>query len=240
MRDFTFIVKSFERPSALAMLIASLRERYPRERVIVADDSKDRMPRYSDDYEMIRLPFDTGLSAGRNALIAKVETPFFILLDDDFIFTEATKIERLVSIAERCGHDVVGGAVIEKGEVRHYEGNLRQSGTTLRYVPQFREDHGSHKTCDMVLNFFAGRTEKVKKVGWDPDLKLAEHTDFFLRAKGKISVAYCPTVSIVHTKERDPHYDEYRVRAKHFMRVFMKKHRLKMMVNFSGSRFRLK
>lgn len=236
--DFTFIVKSFERPDALAKLIASLRKYYPKERVIVADDSKDMVPPYSPEYHTIRMPFDSGLSAGRNAALAQVKTPYFILLDDDFIFTPRTRVQKLVSIAERCGHDIVGGGVIEKGELRRYEGSLVRRGDTLHYIPEFKSNHADHMTCDMVLNFFAGKTSSVKKIGWDPDLKLAEHTDFFWRAKGILSVAYCPGVKIMHTKERNPAYTVYRQRGKEMFKIFMRKNGLKKTINFNGVVYR--
>ena len=63
---------------------------------------------------------------------------------------------------------------------------------------------------------------------WDPDLKIAEHTDFYLRFKG--SVVYTPMVSIIHTKERDSNYLQYRNR-KEFYAMFMRKNGLTKVFN---------
>jgi len=38
---------------------------------------------------VINLPFDVGLSAGRNAGVDACETEYFVTLDDDFIFGKA-------------------------------------------------------------------------------------------------------------------------------------------------------
>lgn len=232
VEDVTFIVKSFERFHCLDRLIASLRRYYPDVRVIVADDSRQAPPP-SKDYELLRLPFDSGLSAGRNAMLEMVTTKWFLLLDDDFVFTSATDVGLLRAAAEH-GHDVVGGAVIEKGKVRRYEGVLRRDGDTLRYDRSFLADHGDHQTCDMVMNFFLGRTEAVKKVRWDPRLKLAEHSDFFWRAKGVLSVAYRGDVSIGHLREREGEYRKYRMRAKKLFRIFLRKNGFARSVNFEG------
>ena len=59
-----------------------------------------------------RLEPDVGLSAGRNALLSRVQTPYFLLLDDDFEFTAETKIEKLASVVARGEADLVAGACI--------------------------------------------------------------------------------------------------------------------------------
>ena len=48
--------------------------------------------------ERIALPFDSGLSAARNALLERVETEFVALLDDDFVFDARTDIGALLRV----------------------------------------------------------------------------------------------------------------------------------------------
>lgn len=86
----TFIIHTFKRPDCLSRLLESIKEYYPNTPVIVYDDSE----------------FDRGLSWGRNHLVSQVKTKYFLLLDDDFVFTNETKIERLVEKAEQ-GYDIV-------------------------------------------------------------------------------------------------------------------------------------
>ncbi len=66
------------------MLIKSIKKFYPSLHNIVADDSKS--PVHRPDVEYHVLPFDSGLSKGRNFLVKKVKTSYFLLLDDDFCF----------------------------------------------------------------------------------------------------------------------------------------------------------
>jgi hypothetical protein len=53
---------------------------------------------------------------------------------------------------------------------------------------------------DKVQNYFIGRTEKVRSVGWNPRLKLAEHTEFFTRARGQLCTVYHPHMKTLHVK----------------------------------------
>lgn len=43
---------------------------------------------------------DCGLSAGRNFLLNKIQTKYFVLADDDFVFDQKTNLERAVQILE--------------------------------------------------------------------------------------------------------------------------------------------
>ena len=96
LKNVTAIIKTFERPESLDNLIRSIRPFYPDLQIIVADDSLNPQPR--SDVRYLPLDHDVGLSAGRNALLASVETPYFLLLDDDLEFTKDTRIERLTAI----------------------------------------------------------------------------------------------------------------------------------------------
>lgn len=44
--------------------------------------------------------FSQGWFAGRNLAISQVTTKYFLWVDDDFLFTNDTKIEKLVEVME--------------------------------------------------------------------------------------------------------------------------------------------
>jgi glycosyltransferase involved in cell wall biosynthesis len=89
--DVTFLVKTHERPQCLRKLLLSLRTQFPRTRVIVADDGRVSLRHRLDDelLTLLTLPYDVGLSAGRNAMLERVETKYFITLDDDFVLYDS-------------------------------------------------------------------------------------------------------------------------------------------------------
>ena len=60
--------------------------------------------------------------------------------------------------------------------------------------------------CDIVQNFFMAETNAVRQkvAGWDEDLKLIEHADFFMRAKeAGLVVAHTPDVLVIGTHAWD-------------------------------------
>lgn len=58
-----------------------------------------------------------GWFAGRNLAVSQVTTKYLLWVDDDFIFTADTKLEKLVDVLERTTLDLVGhssvGALFE-------------------------------------------------------------------------------------------------------------------------------
>jgi hypothetical protein len=64
--------------------------------VVVVEDSARRTKLGRDHrLEHVSLPFDSGLSACRNHALSLVRTPFFLLLDDDFVFDHRTRFVHL-------------------------------------------------------------------------------------------------------------------------------------------------
>ena len=90
----TFGITSFERPQLLERLVGSIKERYPKARILVADNGR-RKASLPGDVRVLNLEFDSGLSAARNALLDNMETEFLLLLEEDFLFTDETRIEHV-------------------------------------------------------------------------------------------------------------------------------------------------
>lgn len=217
--NVTCVIKTFERPACVRRLIESVRKYYPGIRIVVADDSRVSIP--VEGVTWVRLPFDVGLSAGRNAALAEVTTEWFLLMDDDFVMTEWTNIGHMVRMGETLGLDVVGGRVEGEGSGA---GLMYRVGNTL--ISNGVEVCITDKTAiitglDRVNNFFLGRTEAVRRVVWDEKLKLCEHTAFFWRAKGRLRVGWTAGSMIGHKQEGSVEYKAYRDRALDYLKVFM-------------------
>lgn len=117
--DITLIIKTFERQDTLARLLASIRETDFGGPVLVADDSntpyRDSIMRDYGDLidEYLCLPFNVGLSAGRNALLSRVETPYFVLNDDDFVYGPHTDLAWMRQQLARTDLELLGGVFYE-------------------------------------------------------------------------------------------------------------------------------
>ena len=115
INDVTIIIKTFERKACLDRLLKSINDMGLHCSVLVADDSEepyknDILVKYSDIVtEYLLLPFDSGVSAGRNELLRRVKTPYFVLCDDDFILDYRTNIEYMINLLESSELDVLGG-----------------------------------------------------------------------------------------------------------------------------------
>jgi glycosyltransferase involved in cell wall biosynthesis len=220
LREITAIVKTFHRPNSLDRLIRSVRRYYPHLAIAVADDGIVPSPRNDVDY--VRLPIDVGLSAGRNALLRHIKTPYFLLLDDDLEFTRKTRIECLLELVASGAVDVASGdyyrckrkLLFVSSRWQPFHGNFRFQDGELQLTCETHSTHPCYQLCDLVHNFFVARTADVLALGgWDEDLKLNEHVEFFVRlGRARRHVAYCPGVTARHWMERHADYTPYRDR----------------------------
>jgi len=196
----TAIVKTFERPSVLRRLLRSIKRKYPRLHVIVVDDS--RYPKSSSGVHTIVIPYDSGVSAGRNEALRHVETRYVLVMDDDFVFYRHTDLEASLAIMENHPEiDIVGGEVIDLPffETADYSrDDLFPTDAKASMPPG--SSIGGLPVCDKTANFFIARTDRIRLVGWDAELKRVDHTDFFTRAKGTLTTVYNENMKCLHAK----------------------------------------
>jgi len=108
--------------------------------------------------------------------------------------------------------DILGGLVYNRGR------KPIRSSFTIRFkdgvLEKFRKPSGERDGIsfyDMVANFFIAKTEIAKKVRWREELKLAEHTAFFLDCqKAGLKVGYCEAVKINHERIAGAGYKKMR------------------------------
>jgi len=239
MKDLTAIITTFNRPKSLLKLIKSIRKYYNDLPIIVVDNGNHANKKIKvKGVSYYKVPFDAGLSYSRNFAISKVKTDYIVLLDDDFEFVAKTRIDNLLKIAKDNDFDIVGGSV----EGLSYNGILELDGNILRYIKGDRGTINDYPLYDMVLNFFVGKVKSIKKNDcWDEELKLGEHTDFFLRAKEhNLKITFEPSVSVKHNHDRGEEYSKFRSRANHYVQMFMRKNGISKIINFVGNETLLK
>ncbi len=238
--QLSLAIKTFERPQSLRRLLKSIQRYYPQLPVLVADDSFEARPPAGVNY--LRLPPDVGLSVGRNALVEEVKTPYFVLLEDDFQFTANTRLETLLTGIEQHDFDMVAGDCVSHRRRGLWTRKWREGicaqmhfeGDHLRLERGHTRQLGDYFVCDMVTNFFVAKTESIRSVGgWDPELKIQEHEEFFIRLKkNNFNIAYCPQVLINHWHDRNWFYRKFRRRS--LMFLGMRKHGFRWFTELSG------
>lgn len=227
----TFGITSFERPALLERLVASIRRRYPEARILVADNGrlKANLP---SNVKVLNLDFDCGLSRARNALIDNLETEFLLLLEEDFLFTDETRIEPFVEILD-TDHEVgmIGGAMRGGNgrlglyclDIDIFRGVMYVQDSARRMrVTQFGT---SYRICDIAWNFGLFRKEFLAMNRWDDRLKVGEHAAYFhqVKLRGHWRVAATPAVVIYHVPDnRTEHYNKHRLRARNYLKQYLK------------------
>uniref|UniRef100_A0A3P9K6E6 Beta-1,4 N-acetylgalactosaminyltransferase n=1 Tax=Oryzias latipes TaxID=8090 RepID=A0A3P9K6E6_ORYLA len=203
----TIATKTFLRYEKLQNLIDSIRRYYPTVTIIIADDSENPQTISGPYIEHYIMPFGKGWFAGRNLAVSQVTTKYVLWVDDDFIFTANTKLEKLVDVLERTTLDLVGGAVQEAtGYTATYRQTIsiepgEEDGDCLHLRRGFYHVVQGFPNCvvtDGVINFFLARTEKVQQVGFDPRLARVAHLEFFIDGLGSLHVGSCDDVIVNH------------------------------------------
>lgn len=189
IHDFTFMIKTLLRPEALGRLLPTLRAFYPDTPVMIADDSPDPYPEVAKgfDCEYFTYPYDIGIGHCYNDMLDKIKTPGVVLLDDDFIFSKQTEVEKLWAWVASGLYDLVGGRVwnTTRRDFQGFVGFFYSDGeniTSLKKVPQ--DKVRTIKQVDITMNFWAASTESLRRVRWNEELKVCRHEDFFLRYLG--------------------------------------------------------
>ncbi|XP_039680342.1 beta-1,4 N-acetylgalactosaminyltransferase 2-like isoform X2 [Perca fluviatilis] len=218
----TIATKTFLRYPQLKVLLSSIRRFYSNIEVVIADDSFEPEHITGEHIRQYFMPPAQGWFAGRNLAVSQVTTKYFLWVDDDFLFTENTKIEKLVEVMEAVPElDVLGGTV--QGN-QFYFSLLYEEGEEMEGGCLYRKSQGKFQSlpgypqCFLasgVVNFFLARTDAIQKVGFDPKLQRVAHSEFFIDGLGSLLVATCDHVSIDHqpktgNNKDNAHYARFR------------------------------
>lgn len=190
LSKLTAIIRTFERPKALHRLVKSIRRFHPAMKVLVADDGIEATSCKQADY--FRLPSEKGRAAALNALLARVRTPHFVMLDDRAELHRDSQLLKLVELVASDRLDVAAGSItgcetklwfFTKRKPLAQHGLLEIAGDRLALLAGSRSQGEGFWWCDLVGNFFVARTDRVRAMGgWDPDLRDDAREEFFFRA----------------------------------------------------------
>ena len=198
----TAIVHTRQRPASIDRLVKSVGWLHPQLKILVADDSPQ--PRGVAGADMVKVAPGSGVSACRNALLARVRTPYFLLLEDALELSRRSGVEQLLQAVAASQLDIAAGELIAC--------QRRLFGLVTKRTPEsghalfefgadvvtlssgYRPGVDGRYACDVAHNFFVGRTDKVRAIGgWDPQLTTDERIEFFYRAcRFGLKVGVCP------------------------------------------------
>ncbi|XP_070552380.1 beta-1,4 N-acetylgalactosaminyltransferase 1-like [Ptychodera flava] len=224
----TVITKTFERYSAVKRLISSVHKFYPGITILIADDSEFPEKIQLPNVKHYIMPFADGWFAGRNLLVSQVRTKYFLWVDDDFVFTNGTRLERFVEKFEHpnVSVDYVGGTFGDEFGKASRKSNCYgcrrlefQYGDEEGDCLAVRKERKYHQVAefpqcfwaDGTDNFFMARTSSVRKVGFDPFFERVGHFEYFIDSLGTMRMMGCTDVNIMHKSDRsNPKYNKFR------------------------------
>ncbi len=205
-KNVTFIFKSFERQALADGLCRNISRMYPGAEVIVADDS--RLPLAVDlpAVTVIHLPFNSGLSTGLQAALDAVRTPFIVRLDDDELLTIRSRVHReLRYLMDHPELDLIGFGHTTAIRLRSPQYNFKEyyncpmaDAPRPLKIPHMTEIDENHIVLGKVANIYLARTEKVREVGFNQNIRILDHHDFFRRAAGIITSAIAKDTVVFH------------------------------------------
>lgn len=201
LSKLTAIVYANGRHKSVERLIQSATRLHPQLRVVVGDDSRQPQPIAGAD--PIKMPAGIGVSASRNALLARVRTPYFLLLEETMELHAGSHMEKLLEAVASGQCDIAAGEIfgcrrkfglftsrtLEPGHA-----TIDATDDALKLTAGARPGVGGVLSCDVTHNYFVARTDKVRAMGgWDPQLQVDERLEFFVRARrAGIKVGVCP------------------------------------------------
>jgi len=212
-RTVTMVVKTFKRPDVARRLVRSARTVFDG-RIVVADDSPTPMTFEDPLVDVIAMPFNSGVSVGRNAALDAVDTEFVLVTDDDLVFTAATDVDaarrRLEAYPEV---DAVGFVRVElpRWMAHDFGPDALLKGHREPLRP-WGELVGGLPVRLKIEQTYLARTEAIRRVRWDPRIRMVDHADFFSRAAGEIVVVLDQAIRAYHARTPfDPEYTRYRL-----------------------------
>lgn len=211
-RTVTMAVKTFQRPEVARRLVRSARRVFDG-RIVVADDSRHPMTFADPLVDVLALPFNSGVSVGRNAALDAVDTEFVLVTDDDIVFTSATDMEdarrRLEAHPEI---DVVGFLRVELP--RWFAVDFGADALFAGHrepLRQWDELVGGLPVRYKIEQVYLARTDAIRRVRWDPGVRMVDHADFFSRAAGELVVVLDSSIRAYHAQTPfDADYQRYR------------------------------
>lgn len=231
--NVTFIFKSFQRQKQAKKLCRNLQRYYPGVKILVADDSKKPLVIKGNRAEVIQLPFNSGLSYGLNKALNKVTTPYTVRMDDDHLLSPYTMIHKHLrflmdnKVADLISFSLYNSTYPKNWQIKaksYLSESMTESPKSLK-VPHGTFIEDKYIVLGKTPNVFIARTDKFQALGYDDNIRMTDHFEFFFRAVGELVSALSLNSYVLHFhnpfKKR---YRKYRSDINGDVAYILKKH----------------
>ena len=194
--------KTFLRPATARRMVRTVRRVFDGD-VVIADDSPTPLAPPDARCRIVALPFNSGVTVGRNAALAEVRTPFVLVTDDDVVFTRASDLERAVRFL--LDHPEVDAVCAFQVELpRWYAVEAGDESELFPGHRPLRIPHGTEIDGTRVVakgpTAYVGRTEALRQVPYDEKIRMVDHRDFFSSAAGRLVFVQARWLVVYHAR----------------------------------------
>ena len=99
---------------------------------------------------------------------------------------------------------------LKKAAEEYYKQPMNYAPKKL-IIPHMTEIDETHIVVGKSSNTFVARTDKLKEIGYDDNIRMIDHNEFFFRAAGNIVSVLDKTAFVLHYRNRfDMNYEKYR------------------------------
>ena len=179
-------------PKATARLLRSLDRYCVGLKSLVATNEQVE----GDSATAVGVPDPRDVNTSRNALLARVRTPYVLLLDDSIELSKKSQVGKMLDSTATAKFDLLAGELLRctkswvlftKREADPSHGIIQTQMTATGEQVEFQPKELTGKTalpCDFTQSFFVARTDKLRALGgWTSASPFDEREEFFLRAK---------------------------------------------------------
>lgn len=197
----------------------------------ITKDKKERIDNLSKEIPLkyYELPFDSGLSFGRNYLVKKtveLDIPFVLMGADSIQFTNKYNFDTIIDFLNKDEkRGLVGFELLNSKCPWEFLMDVSNRGIQF-YFPKeyinFKEI--TFSKCDIVRNIFLAKTKSIVDL-WDNDLKLGEHEYAFIQYKKRgYNVYWTESISFKRENRKNNHeYMKYRKRLSKYWQISKEK-----------------
>jgi len=178
--------------------------------------------------EVYYIPFDSGLSYGRNFLVNRAKElniPYCSVGGDSIQFTEHYDFVNIINFLESNEKHALVGFDLE-GSKCAWEWNfiLKPNGFHFKESNEYVEHNGiNYKKIDICRNVFLAKTDILIGSPWRNELKLCEHEVFFNDLKEKnYNCFWTDTIKFKRKSTKNEEYSTYRDRFGKYQQKMMK------------------
>ena len=200
----TGMLGTVDRPQEFAALVESW-DAYVGTPLLVIDQSESGYASNYPGHRVVKGEYLMGAPSAHRTVLHLVETPYFALLEDDFLATPETDYDALIDqMTAWPGDDldIVGGALLRPtGAMQSIGCALERKDRTL-HTRRFEPQAGSMLYADYITNHYAARTQAVIDAGsWDTNLQTCGHLDFYLTMQqAGVRVGLTADCPVIHNK----------------------------------------